>query len=93
MGSATQRNLYLVHCCVFVHEHISLNLCTHLYYTVQPPAFYAVVCVTKERFSLCHLSAVWRSRKNVGLGVSLRGVLQPSFKWEHTECTGQGPDI
>lgn len=47
----------------------------------------------KELFSLCHLSAVWRTRKHVGLNVSLRGVLQPSFSWEHTECTGQGPDV
>lgn len=35
---------------------------------------------------------MWRTRKHVGLDVSLRGVLQPSFRWDHTECTGQVPD-
>lgn len=69
-----------VHRCVFVHEHICSNLCTHFYYAEQLPLSILCCCLCHEGtfFSLCHLSAVWRTR-HVGLDVPLRVVLQPSF--------------
>lgn len=68
-----------VHRCVFVHEQICSNLCTHFYYAVQLPLSILWLFVSRRNFfSLCHLSAVWRT-SHVGLDVSLRVVLQPSF--------------
>lgn len=68
-----------VPCCVCA-EH---NLCTHIYYSLQLPLRLLCCCFYCITYLLCEKTC----RSCCG------GVLQPSFRWEHTECSGFGPDI